>query len=153
MGNGDALPTLQDFDPWEGNLDARDAWQNFGGLDLEAAWAKFCDCPEHYQEDFMFMGDKAFAYYFSVIDRYLRASPAENTDGDRQAWILAHCIKAHFEPADLRYVGSLVQPVIELADFVRCNISRFGADDDERRGVRKAWDELAAHMASLRKQR
>lgn len=64
------LPSQSDFDPVGCDLDAQSAWQTFGGLGLAEAYAKFLQVPESYQEDFMFMGSRAFAYYFPVVDRY-----------------------------------------------------------------------------------
>ena len=66
------LPSEGDFDPYHGCLDAQCAWRNFGGLDLDSAYRKFCENPSYYQEDFMFMGPAAFTFYFPVVDRYLR---------------------------------------------------------------------------------
>jgi hypothetical protein len=75
MTENSSLPTEQDFDPWGGDLDAQCAWRNFGGLAIDRAKAKFRENPLLYQEDFMFMGTKAFAYYFPVIEEYLRTIP------------------------------------------------------------------------------
>ncbi len=75
MDNAAILPTEQHFDPYGGDLDAQCAWRNFGGLTIEEAKVKFCEHPEIHQEDFMFMGGKAFAYYYPVIDSYLRETP------------------------------------------------------------------------------
>ncbi|MBL8820867.1 MAG: hypothetical protein JNL96_20010 [Planctomycetaceae bacterium] len=71
------LPTEADFDPYGGDLDAQCAWRNFGGLTLDEATNKFRERPEIYQEDFMFMGGKAFAFYFPVVEAYLRNFPEE----------------------------------------------------------------------------
>jgi hypothetical protein len=48
---------------------------------LEQAHVRFCSAPEVYQEDFMFMGCRAFHFYFPVIDEYLRAAPAPGSAG------------------------------------------------------------------------
>lgn len=66
------LPTKHDFLEDHGCLDAQEAWKNFGGLTIEQAYAKFYASPTHSFEDFMFMGEQAFAYYFAVLDRYVR---------------------------------------------------------------------------------
>ncbi|MEM7232007.1 MAG: hypothetical protein AAF517_07535, partial [Planctomycetota bacterium] len=66
------LPTQADFDPWDGDLDAGHAWKEFGGLSVDEALAKFLENPGYHQESFMFMGGVAFAFYFPVVDRYLR---------------------------------------------------------------------------------
>ena len=60
--------------------------------------------PEIYQEDFMFMGGKAFAYYYSVIDSYLRETPwlpTEDRD-DREAWILRNASRINFKAGTTR---------------------------------------------------
>ncbi len=61
-------PEPSDFFVSEDDLDCRTAWENFGGLNLPQAYDRFCKNPHYYQEDFMFMGGKAFAYYFPVIE-------------------------------------------------------------------------------------
>jgi hypothetical protein len=56
-----SLPTRDDFG---GGPDAETAWQHFGGKDLEEACAIFARCPEVYTDDVMWMGEKAFQFYF-----------------------------------------------------------------------------------------
>src|SRR5262245_51618579 len=90
------LPQKQDFVVSANDLDGRCAWENFGGLTLEEANKKFRENPLIYQEDFMFMGGKAFAFYFPVIESFLRETPAGLDSEETQAWILAKCIHAHF---------------------------------------------------------
>src|SRR4051812_25393352 len=81
------LPSQSDFCNGVGG-DAGDAWRNFGGLSLDAAYQKFTECPESYQEDFMWMFPRAFEYYYPVVDRYLRTVCATDEHGDCQTWIL-----------------------------------------------------------------
>jgi len=53
-------PTVEDFvcKPIpEQDLDGFHAWKQFGGLNLQKAYEKFCEHPLCCQEDFMFMGD------------------------------------------------------------------------------------------------
>ena len=66
------LPNQKDFYQSELNLDGHRAWKNFGGLTVDQAYEKFCENPNYYQEDFMFMGGPAFTFYFPIIDRYIR---------------------------------------------------------------------------------
>jgi hypothetical protein len=140
------LPTERDFDPWSGDLDAQCAWRNFGGLRIDQAEAKFRENPQCYQEDFMFMGGKAFAYYFPVIEDYLRAVPDVVSDDDHESWILAHCIRNQFDRDNLGHVRHLSARVLGLAGFVHNNIRRFGADDEERQRVAEAWTELVRQV-------
>ena len=64
-------PTMADFDPYDGCLDALNAWKNFGGLSRTKAYERFCESPGSFQEDFMFMGGVAFAYYYPVLEQYI----------------------------------------------------------------------------------
>ncbi|MDB5337269.1 MAG: hypothetical protein JWN70_2888 [Planctomycetaceae bacterium] len=152
MGN-EPLPTERDFNPLGDNVDDQHAWKAFGGLTLDQARAKFLENPQYYQEDFMFMGGKAFAYYFPVIEEYLKSAPDgcndDDSDGDHEAWILSHCIKQHFEGADLPHVRHLIPRVIALADFVQGNIGRFGYYEQERKRVADAWNELIQHVIAI----
>ena len=91
------LPTLADFTPVQpprDDLDGYAAWQHFGGRTAKEAYRKFCTNPNGYQEDFMFMGDRAFTYDLPVLERYLREEePAAGFDDI--ARILAKCIVPH----------------------------------------------------------
>ena len=142
------MPTQADFDPW-GDLDAQWAWRNFGGLTLDQAHARFQENPLRYQEDFMFMGPRAFAYYFSVIEQYLRNVPEDENDHDHQAWILAHAIKNQFDPAYVSSIKQLAPVVIELAEFIQAEIHRFGAEPFEQERVAQAWAAMAEHVQAL----
>lgn len=149
-----ALPTEQDFDPYGGDLDAQCAWRNFGGLTLDEANRKFREAPEIYQEDFMFMGGKAFAFYYPVIDSYLRETPEIPEDerfDDRYAWILAHCIANQFECSTLSDVRHLKSEILDLAGFVRRNIALFGEDTGQF-NVDVAWEQLERHLGAIEDQ-
>ncbi len=94
----------------------------------------------------MFMGVRAFAYYFPVIEDYLRTVPDAESDDDHEAWVLARCIQAQFVDDNLTHVRHLGPRVIQLAAFVRENLRRFGADEGERQRVADAWAELVRHV-------
>lgn len=126
------LPTERDFAP-SGALDEQCAWRHFGGLTLEEAYGKFASAPESYQEDFMSMGGKAFAYYFPVIDRFLRATveiPLAQR-GDRQSWILPLCILSQFDGRNRKYVSKLKPSVLDLCEFMLAHLEHFADDWDE----------------------
>lgn len=142
------LPTERDFNPRNSPTDAAMAWQNFGGLTLDEAYAKFCEHPMYYQEDFMFMGGIAFAYYFPVIETYIRNAPDTEPFGDHEAWILAKGIEIQFSGDNLAHVRHLKDRVVTLANFVHENIDRFGDDGEERQRVADAWCELVGHIAA-----
>ncbi|MFT5324134.1 MAG: hypothetical protein ACI8P0_001994 [Planctomycetaceae bacterium] len=121
------LPTREDFGADYGCLDAICAWEDFGGLDLADAYVKFCEGPDIYQEDFMFMDDVAFVYYFPVLDRYIResrAGPENDFDVDAM-WVLAYCIEIHFTEPHVPCALKLRHRVEELISYVRGNLPLF----------------------------
>ena len=136
------LPTEEDFDPWCGDLDAQWAWKNFGGLTLEAAKEKFPQKPECYQEDFICMGSRAFAFYFPVIETYLLDTPVDYEGYDRCAWILAHGIKCQLQRETKSVVLPLLPRICNLIQFVQQNIERFDDDEAEQSRILLAWAEL-----------
>lgn len=147
------LPTHDDFDPTGNCLDADWAWMNFGGLDLSDAYAKFCENPDVYQEDFMFMGSVAFSCYFPVIERYIRESrivPGREFDFEVEGmWILAHCINNQFTDPDPLPSPDLRRRVEELVSYVRKNLSQYCEDVNEQRRLDSAWHELQDRMGSF----
>ena len=66
------LPDQRDFYQGKFDLDGRSAWRKFGGLTVDQAYEKFCENPLSCEENFMFMGNSAFIFYFPVIDKYIR---------------------------------------------------------------------------------
>jgi hypothetical protein len=139
-----SLPIELDFDPFLGDLDAQCAWRNFGGLTLEEAHAKFEECPESYQEDFMFMGGKAFAFYYPVIEQFLRETVTipENERGDRQSWILPQCIKNQLEGRGKSYVLPLKDAILDLCAFMIENICLFADDWSDPVEIENQWRDL-----------
>lgn len=138
------LPNETDFDPYHCNLDAQCAWKNFGGLTLDEAFARFEKCPEAYQEDFMFMGGKAFAFYYPIIDRFLRRTIElpEDQRRDRQSWILPQCIKNQFEARELCHLQPLRPSVLSLCDFMLKNIDLFAGDWKDVTEIQTQWNTL-----------
>lgn len=154
----ETLPTYGDFDPWNGHPDALWAHGIFGGLTIPEAIQKYRERPDVYQEAFMFMGDKAFAYYFPVLEDFVYSCPdltCEKEDWeDPCAWILAHGIKAHFDGSGHQAVQHLAERIIELARFVQNNLHRFEPDSLDVYGVHgphsvsDAWAELVETVQS-----
>lgn len=141
------LPEERDFDPWGGSLDAQCAWRNFGGLSRPQAYDRFLENPLHFQEDFMFMGGVAFVYYFPVIERYLLAAQDADEPSEREAWILAHCIKMQLLTSRSQII-SLEEPILRLSKFVRGNLTLFGTEEADRDRIDEAWRELQEELAT-----
>lgn len=116
----DPLPTKRDFLDYHGCLDAQSAWNNFGGLSVDAAYAKFCENPLRYQEDFMFMGRIAFIYYFPVLERFVR----DGIDtGEEEAWdefwIIAEGILTQLDSGKSWFKSAgCLEKIHSLSDFV-----------------------------------
>ncbi len=149
MGH-EQLPRESDFYTHGGDLDGQHAWKCFGGLTLEQARQKFLGNPEFHQEDFMFMGGKAFAYYFPVIEEYLKSGAVGDSSSDYQMWILSYAIKNHFDGVDLQYVRHLIPRVLSLAECVVSNNVRINRYDcEERERVAKGWEDLVRLIESI----
>jgi hypothetical protein len=111
---------------------------------------KFDENPDYHQEAFMFMGGRAFAYYYPVIDSYLREQSATADDyGVLQAWILAKCIGNQFQAKTMTYVRPLKHQVPDLAAFVLQNLDRFAEDAHEQQRIDAAWRELEALVRKI----
>ncbi len=149
------LPTEADFDPSGGCLDAHAAWKHFGGLSLPQAYDLFVTNPLRYQEDFMFMGSRAFEYYLPVIDRYLHeVTSGEESDGC-QAAILGSGVAAQFDWKDSALSRTLVAEIQELSAFVRANLTRFSPEPEEQRRIDGEWklvDERSAKYGNRSEQ-
>lgn len=76
------LPTQDDFDPWHGRPDANWAYNIFGGLTIPEAIQKYNERQDLYWEAFMFMGGKAFAFYFPVLEHFVYSLPNLTADDD-----------------------------------------------------------------------
>jgi hypothetical protein len=141
------LPTEKDFDPWNGCLDAQHAWKQFGGLDLEQAYQKFCENPLNYQEDFMFMGPKAFKFYFPVVARYLQECPCPDEFGDSEAWILGKVMCYQLEESEDE---ELLKQISDLCHYVRTHLSHYAETASEQERISAAWLEVESQLAEKR---
>lgn len=138
------LPSQSDFDPSGGDLDAQSAWKNFGGHTLAEAYAKFLTVPEVYQEDFMFMGYRAFAYYFPVVDYYLRSvSLAPDDLGDCEAAMLGSGITNQLSAKNVACSAGLIREIESLHTFVIQNVARYAATPKDERRIRREWKHVA----------
>ena len=145
------LPTIKDFtvaEKPEDDLDGFHAWKNFGGLTMEVAYIKFCENPDCYQEDFMWMGPRAFAFYFPVINRFIREEECA-VEFDEITWILAYSIKMHFRSNE-PVVQALSNQLLLLCDFVLESLRALPDQDDRSRTVQEvadAWRDVRAQIA------
>jgi len=90
----------------------------------------------------MFMGPVAFAYYFPVLDKYIRGVPDGNDFDDSEAWIIAKGITRQLHPSTADEVIHLADSISDLSNYVCDNIKRFGDNADQKR-VLLAWREVS----------
>ncbi len=151
------IPTALDFGVDDLNdLDARHAWDEFGGLSIDDAFTKFISHPLCYQEDFMFMGGAAFAYYFPVIDRYLRefrASDEPNDDDDSYAAVIAGGFCSQLLQRDLKPLSPILEQICELVAFVRNHTDYLASCPRERLNIASTWQVLEAQITQLRNEK
>lgn len=140
------IPTVEDFTCTpkpEDDLDGFRAWRNFGGLTVDEAYQKFCEESQMYQEDFMWMGDRAFVFYFPVIDQYIREEEPI-FEFDEVTHILGHCIGMHVSE-DHVLVRSLYDQIVKLCHFVLQGVKNLRSDEDRDwspREIETVWKSL-----------
>ncbi len=136
------IPEKSAYGARKGCLDEICAWENFGGLTLEQAYARFCERPDIYQEDFMFMGWTVFRYYYPVIETYLHEAQVKDEFEDTEAWILAKIIGHQWENPRLRRSKDLHQRLLNLCAYVKSHLNQYSLSPRRQADVRAAWAEL-----------
>ena len=131
------LPTKKDFDPW-GCLDGQHAWKQFGGLTLDEAYKKFCKKPDFYQEDFMFMGTKAFLYYIPVLKKYVQELDPKSEGDDCSLHILACGMESQLEQ---NFKATQI-PIRSLTELVLSEIGNSNMNNEDKKRVIKKWKEI-----------
>jgi hypothetical protein len=136
---GVSLPTEQDFDPFGGDLDAQHAWRSFGGFSISDALTLFRENPIHYQEDFMFMGGRAFVFYFPVLDAFLRELRLTDHEDDSPAAMVGSCVAAQFGWPTASHLVPIHAAIRSLADYVCSHTDLLAADNEEQRRIARDW--------------
>jgi len=144
------VPSEADFDPWRGNLDAQCAWRNFGELSLKQAYELFMTAPQNYQEDFMFMGPVAFAYYFPVIDRYIREVTGSGDGDHTEVSILGSAVAGQLEWNGAGFGDERVGEIEDLAAYILANVSQYSMAEKDQRRIRREWAGVESKVAALR---
>jgi len=133
------LPTKSDFDPSDGDLDAQWAWDQFGGLDIDEAYKKFCGRPEIHQEDFMFMGPEAFIYYFPVIERYLKEVVIDDDyDDDYEVWIIGCALLSQLK----LNTRNLKMRINNLSLLVLDKFMNSPINEEYKNQIQEKWQEI-----------
>ena len=136
------LPLLVEEDFGE-CLDGKSALENLEGLSLEQAYELFLSNPLNYQEDFIFMGSRAFQYYFPVIDRYLREISDDDEIGaeyeDCQASILGYAIEAQFSFYESAFTQGIKTEILQLSAYVQSNVNQYSVSIKSQHRIAKQW--------------
>ncbi len=151
-----SIPTKEEFfaplpvpDDDSFSPDMKEAWSQFGGKSMDEAYEHFCDAPNSRPEDFMFMPEGGFRYYFPVLDRYLRnLSPMledSSFDYPRAGWFIAHAIKMHFGCQE--DMSGLHEPILALCDYVCAHLSHLDFEPVGQEEIRAAWADLRQKVA------
>ncbi len=147
------LPSKEDFVPY-GTLDELRAWENFGGLSLDEAHDKLCENPLYYQEDFMWMGIQAFAFYFPAVDRFVRDWLAvANDETLGQLEIIVECISMQVSEEGHLLPITLTGDIRSLAETVIHKFGRCDGFDPSQLSPRQAfvieWQHLLESLPSV----
>ena len=134
------LPSQEDFSAFPGTLDEMTAWNNFGNKSLEEAYNIFCKNPEYYQEDFMFMGWKAFLFYFPVIEKYIKEVEIIEDYDDYQFYILGEVIKSQI--ASQKLENPLLNKIIDLSDVVLEKTQKSILCASDKKCIISSWQKL-----------
>lgn len=99
----------------------------------------------------MFMGSRAFAYYFPVVDRYLRTvSLAPDDLGDCEAAILGSGIAYQLHPDHAPFPADLLSEIESLHAFVIQNIHRYTATPEDLQNILREWTHVAEAIQQIR---
>jgi hypothetical protein len=111
------LPSQEDFGF---SADQTDAWRFFENHTMEEAYRRFIGLPESYQEHFAWMRPAAFAYYFPVIDTYLREEKWEDPWDYCCAWILGCDVRFSADTDEQERIKKSWREVDEEVAVSRC---------------------------------
>jgi hypothetical protein len=120
-----SLPIQEDINPVPANLDGQRAVRNFLGKTREQIAKEFAEHGMNYQEDLMFMGSRAFCFYFPAAVNYV-ASSQGSTDGD-----VANCLISvveHRLEDDSPEIRDALPHIARFADYVLAHYDGFDFD-------------------------
>ena len=140
--SGFSLPTEQDFDPYGGDLDARSACRNFGGRSIADALERFRGNPLYSQEDFMFMGARAFAFYFPVLEAFLQEFRVSDAGNESMAALLGWSIAKQLQSSSAADLAPIHPAIRALADYVCSHTELLGSAPAEQQRIAENWQSV-----------
>jgi hypothetical protein len=116
------LPTRDEINVY-GSLDEVSACEHFLGLTLVMAEQLFRENGLFYQEDLMWMGPRAFAFYLPAALSYLRSEAARGDDD------FLSCLHRVIEFRSAEEAFALARDTVRsLVDYVIANYAKFEVD-------------------------
>jgi len=137
------LPSIGDFGAGRsGDLDANDAWTNFGGLTRAQAKEKLKSAPEVYSGDFTWMGEKAFSFYFPAIDELILESLHEGDGSSFEELIfwLVLPFRTQFGPSRLSSLEKQKPRALELCHLILQGIETWSEDFQDAEESKEEWE-------------
>lgn len=121
------LPTQHEINPIPEDLDGKCAVRNFLGKTREQITREFGEHGMSYQEDLMFMGSRAFCFYFPAAVDYV-ASSQGGTDAD-----VTNCLVSVIEQRlefDFSEIREVFPHIVRFADYVLTHYDDFAMGPD-----------------------
>jgi len=120
-------PTRKQLSPVSEDLDGRIVVEHLFGKSVEDAVALLEENSAYYQEDYTWMGPKAFCYYCPALVRYLR-SPASRDDS-LFAYFMLSTFRLRLDQ-DGASIASAIPCIEEFCALVESDSERLGFDDN-----------------------
>jgi hypothetical protein len=115
------LPTRQEINPLNDDLDGQAACEHFFGKSLDEAEAMFRERDLYYQEDLMWMGAPAFRYYVPAALQYVRRSTGDVSEF--VSWLVSTL--EHRLEWDREELAPVASQLAEFCGYVIEHWSRF----------------------------
>jgi hypothetical protein len=121
-----SLPTREDISPTSGvDLDERAALEHFFGKSQSEAAALFFESPEYFADDLMWMGRKAFAFYFPSLEPYITSQESAGDSDIINALLGTLKTRLDDDPVSIKDCRA---PVLRMLVFARENLGKFQVD-------------------------
>jgi hypothetical protein len=117
------LPSRDEINVYDDDLDGRVACDHFFGKTLEQAEGMFHENSLCYQEDLMWMGPAAFCFYLPAFLNYLRSDSADDADLSCLAMILEYRLEN-----DASALIPIAPQVVSICRHILDHFGRYAVD-------------------------
>lgn len=142
------LPTQLEINPIPGDLGGEHAVKMFHGKSVTEAELLFRENSLFYQEDFMFMGPAAYAFYFPAAFSYLRSQYSVN-DADFVSSMLATMeSRVTGEYNDAQALGPAINTMLDFCLHALEHYELYDVDHEIHGDLRPRLRALAKHLGA-----